>query len=263
MPDRRLPLTSHLRELRTRVMNSAVALVVAFAVVYPFAGDIYGILTEPLLPSLPPEQRFMAFTGVVEPFFIYLKSAFIAAVILACPVIFYQGWSFVLPALKQQERRWLLPIVIASVLLFLSGVLFGYHFVFPVGFKYLLSFATPELKPILSMGLYFSLAVKLLLAFGIVFQLPLVMLVLARFGIVDAEMLIGFWKYALVLSVVAGAVLTPPDVFSQLLMGGPIMLLYGLGILVTKFFGKKKPAKEGEKAEDGSDIEPTGGKGDS
>lgn len=241
----RMPLTGHLREFRDRLVVCVIAVGVAFIGTYTFSEQLYNILKEPLMPALPEGSEFMAFTGVVEPFFTFLKVAVVAALIVASPVLLHQTWSFLLPALKESERRWFPPVIVSSVLLFVIGVYFAYQVVFPVGFKYLLSFAGPELKPVLSMGQYFSLATKLLIAFGIVFQLPLVILVLSRLGMVDAGMLIRYWKYALLAAVIVGAVLTPPDIFSQLLMGGPIMLLYGLGIILAYCFGKKKEV-EGE-----------------
>jgi sec-independent protein translocase protein TatC len=240
----KMPLTEHLKEFRDRLVVCVIAVGIAFAITYTFSESLYDVLKEPLLPALPKGQEFMAFTGVVEPFFTYLKVGFVAAFILASPVILYEAWAFLLPALHEKERRWFLPVIISSVVLFLTGVVFAHQVVFPIGFRYLLSFASADLRPILSIGLYFSLATKLLIAFGVVFQLPLVILVLSRLGMVDARMLIRYWKYALLLAVIVGAILTPPDVFSQLLMGGPIMLLYGVGIIVAFLFGKKKEGEE-------------------
>jgi sec-independent protein translocase protein TatC len=240
----RMPLTGHLRELRDRLVSSAVVTGLAFCLTYYYSQDLYDILKAPLLPALPDGSQFMAFHGVVEPFFVYLKIGIVAAIILASPFLIYHTWAFLLPALKDTERVWFLPVVFCSFLLFTTGVWFAYEFVFPVGFKYLMSFATDDFKPFLSMSLYFSLATKLLLAFGVVFQLPLVILVLARLGIVDGWMLIRWWRFALLTAVILGALLTPPDVFSQVLMGGPIMVLYGLGIIVAFIFGKKKEKEE-------------------
>jgi sec-independent protein translocase protein TatC len=197
----------------------------------------------------------MAFTGVIEPFFTYLKVGLLAAVILASPVLIHQAWSFIVPALKQEEKKWMLPVVVSSFFLFAIGVVFAYQVVFPVGFKYLLSFASEELKPVLSIGSFFSLATKLLIAFGVVFQLPLFILVMARLGMVDAAWLIQYWKYALLGAVSVGALLTPPDIFSQLLMGGPIMVLYFLGVLLAYMFGKKKEEEKEEEEEEEADDE--------
>lgn len=235
-----MPLVRHLKELRKRLVTATVAVLVAFVVTYSFSEELYAFLAAPVLAVLPADNEFLAFTGVVEPFYTYLKVALTASVILASPVIFYELWAFIAPGLMSNERRWFFPIVLVSVCFFLIGVSFAYFVVFPVAFKFLLSYAAVELKPILSMGLYFSFATKMLIAFGVVFEMPLFVLVLSRLGLVTSAKLIGWWKYALLLSVIVGALLTPPDVFSQALMAAPIMVLYLISIVVAHFFGKKK-----------------------
>ncbi|MBI5642241.1 MAG: twin-arginine translocase subunit TatC [Deltaproteobacteria bacterium] len=246
-------LTAHLRELRKRLIVSVIATAIGFAICYNFSVELYDILTQPLRPSLPAGQDFLVFTGVTEPFFIYMKIGFVGGVILASPVILFQVWGFVAPGLYKEEKLWFIAIVISSVILFAAGSLFAYFVVFPFGFKYLLSYASESLKPILSMELYFSFATKFLLAFGAVFQLPLAILVLARMGVVTAGKLLSWWRYALVVILIVAAVLTPtPDVFNQFLMAGPLVVLYGLGIIVAKLFGKKKaaPSEDGDEAEE-------------
>ena len=234
-----MTLVDHLRELRSRLIKAVLAVAVAFVFTYTYSEDVYQLLIAPLMGALPPEQGFMAFTALVEPFFTYLKAALVGAFIIASPVVLYQLWAFVAPGLHASERRTFLPLIFFSVVLFFAGIAFAYMVVFPVAFKYLVGFAGPEIKPYLSMGLYFSLATKLLMAFGAAFQLPLVMVVLARLGMVKARAFAAWWRYALLLSVAVGAVLTPPDIFSQLLMGGPLMVLYGIGVLLAFIFGKK------------------------
>lgn len=259
-----LPLTGHLSELRKRLINSVVTVLVAFLITYSYSEEVYSILARPLMPALPEGTNFLAFSGVVEPFYTYLKAAIVAAIVLSSPVIIYQFWAFVAPGLYKDEKRWFVPIVTVSLGLFGGGVLFAYNIVFPVGFDYLLGFASSTLKPVLSMGDYFSLATKMLIAFGIVFQIPLLILVLARLGLVDAKSLIGYWRYALLTSVIAGALLTPPDIFSQLLMGGPIMILYAMGIVLASLFGKKGEADKGtgsREAAEGGDKKGEGEKG--
>ena len=242
----RMPLTGHLVELRDRLVKAVVAVGIAFCVTYYYSEYLYDILKAPLFQALPEGTDFMAFHGIVEPFFVYLKISIVAAIILASPYLIYHAWSFLLPALKETERRWFLPVVFFSAALFSVGVWFAYSFVFPMGFKYLMGYATEDFKPFLSMSLYFSLATKLLLAFGVVFQLPLIILVLARMGLVDGWMLIRWWRFALLSAVILGALLTPPDIFSQLMMGGPIMILYGAGIIIAFVFGKKKKVEDDE-----------------
>lgn len=254
-----MALTAHLRELRKRLIISVVATIAGFAVCYNFSAELYALLARPLIPSLPPGQDYMVFTGVVEPFFIYMKVGFAGGVILASPVILFEVWGFVASGLYRSEKPWFIAIVLASLALFFSGTFFAYLVVFPFGFKYLLSYASDDLRPILSMGLYFSMAIRLLLAFGIIFQLPLAMLVLARAGIVSARKLLRWWRYAIIGILAISAILTPtPDVFNQLLMAGPLLLLYGMGVVGALLFGKERKKEAVEDEEDEEEEEDEG-----
>lgn len=237
-------ITHHLKELRGRLVTSVIAIAVAFVVTYYFSDHLYAILAAPLIAALPENSEFLAFTGVIEPFYTYLKVALTASIVLASPVIFYEVWAFAAPGLLKNEKRWFFPIVILSVFFFSLGTLFAYFVVFPVAFKFLLSYAGAELRPVLSMGVYFSFATKMLLAFSIVFEMPLFVLVLSRLGLLTSKKLIGWWKYALLSSVIVGALLTPPDIFSQALMAAPIMVLYLISIVVAHIFEKKKDVDE-------------------
>jgi len=238
--DRVMSFTAHLRELRRRLIIAVAAVTAGFLASYYYSDRLFRFLARPLLEALPQGQDFMVFTGVVEPFFIYLKVALLSGIVLASPVVLYQVWAFVAPGLYRNERRWFFFTVLFSILLFAAGVVFAFEAVFPFGFKYLLSYSAKELKPFLSMGQYFSMATRLLLAFGIVFQLPLAILVLSRLGIVSARQLIAWWRYAIVAILVVSAVLTPtPDIFNQLMMAGPLAILYIVGIVVALVFEKK------------------------
>jgi len=238
-------LTGHLRELRKRLIVSIAALVIGFAVSYFFSDRLYAVLISPLLPAMPKGSEFVAFTGVVEPFFVYIKVGILGGVALASPVILYEIWAFVAPGLYAAEKRWFLLTVLLSCLLFICGLLFAFFVVFPFAFKFLLSYSGPKLKPFISMNNYFSLVTRLLIAFGAVYQLPLAMLVLARTGVVSASRFLSWWRYAVITIVIVAAVLTPtPDAFNQMLMAGPLLVLYFLGILLAKIFGKKKPDTE-------------------
>lgn len=239
--DKTMALAGHLAELRRRLIFSVIAIGLGFFIAYYYSDRLYSILAAPLLEALPEGQDFLVFTGVVEPFFIYLKVGLLAGMILSSPVVLYQVWAFVAPGLYRQERRWFVFTVIFSVLLFSGGALFAFKVVFPFGFKYLLSYSAPGLKPFLSMGEYFSMATRLLLAFGLIFQLPLAMLVLSKLGVVTARQLASWWRYAVVAIVIASAILTPtPDAFNQLLMAGPLVVLYAIGIAAAALLGKKK-----------------------
>ncbi len=243
-------IVAHLRELRKRLIISVVAVVIGFGICYTFSDDLYIFLARPLMPHLPPGSDFIAFTGVVEPFFIYLKVGFLGGAVIASPVLLYQTWAFVAPGLYSKEKYWFMAVVLASLILFLVGVFFAYLVVFPFGFKYLLSFSSDELKPILSMGSYFSLVTRLLIAFGLVYQLPLAMLVIARLGVMSAAQMLSWWRYTIVLIFLASALITPtPDIFNQLLMAGPLLVLYVSGLILAKIFGKKRVLAEMEEPE--------------
>ena len=243
--EKTMALTEHLAELRRRLIIAVIAVALGFFAAYYYSDRLYWLLASPLTDALPPGQDFLVFTGLVEPFFIYLKVGLLGGIILASPVVIYEVWAFVAPALYREERRWFVFTVLFSTVLFGGGTLFAFEVVFPFGFKYLLSYSAPGLKPFLSMGEYFSMATRLLLAFGLIFQLPLAMLVLARLGVVTARQMASWWRYAIVAIVIASAILTPtPDVFNQLLMAGPLIILYGRGIGAAAVFGKKKKEEE-------------------
>lgn len=243
-------LTEHLKELRKRLIISLAAMAVGFGVCYGFSEQLYSVLTGPLIPELPEGSEFLAFTGIVEPFFVYLKVGFLGGAVLSSPVVLYEIWAFIAPGLYEKERRWFIALVVGSLVLFVSGVLFAYLVVFPFAFNYLLSFASADLKPILSMNSYFSLVTRLLLAFGIVYQLPLGMLVAARTGIASARKMLSWWRYTIIGVFCVSALVTPtPDIFNQLLMAGPLLVLYVVGLAVAALFGKKK-AVEDEVAEE-------------
>ena len=250
-----MPLTSHLVELRKRLIVSVVAVLIGFGASYAFSEHLFQFLAAPLVAALPPGTDSLVFIGIIEPFFTYLKVAIVAGIVLASPVILHQIWGFVAPALYQEERRWFLPIVICSTLFFFIGLTFAYTLVFPFGFKYLLGFAHEELRPELSIALYFSVAVKLLLAFGVVFELPFFMTIFARIGMVNAALFSHYRRYAIVIAVIFSALLTPPDIFSQLLMAGPVLLLYELGILGARLFGKEKTDEEDDVKSEKEDEE--------
>lgn len=254
MEEARMSLTEHLAELRKRLITSVVAIAAGFGLAYYFSDALYRFLTAPLIESLPPGSEYLVYTGVIEPFFIYMKVGLAGGIILASPVILYEVWAFVAPGLYKNEKRWFAFIVLFSLMFFLAGALFAYYVVFPFGFKYLLGYTTVDLKPMLSMSEYFSMATRLLIAFGIIFQLPLAMLVLARLGVVTAGQLLSWWRYAIVVILIISAILTPtPDVFNQMLMAGPLMILYGVGVVAAKVFGKKKKIVEEPEEAEGKD----------
>jgi len=241
--DDKLPFTAHLEELRKRLITCFAAVGIGFLISYGFKEKLFYILTRPLISVMPKGDKIV-FTGLPEAFFTYLKVSFLSGLILAAPVILYQFWMFVAPGLYKNERRILLPIVFLSSFFFIGGALFGYFIVFPFGFKFFLGFATETIKPLPAMREYLSFSSKLLLAFGLVFELPLVITFLSRMGLVTVDYLKKNRKYALLLFFVAAAILTPPDVVTQIMMALPLMLLYEISIIGARIFARRKPEKE-------------------
>ncbi|MEJ2201595.1 MAG: twin-arginine translocase subunit TatC [Desulfuromonadaceae bacterium] len=245
MSDDRLPFTGHLEELRRRLMISAAVWMVGFLGCYSYAETLFQFVANPVRRALPSGSS-LVFINATEPFFTYLKVAAVAGLLVALPVILWQVWAFVAPGLYSHEKRFAVPFVLVSCLCFGVGTYFGFSYVFPTIFTFLISFGTGsgEINAMLSMGGYLTLTIRLLLAFGLVFELPVVIFFLARMGVVDHRWLSKNRKFAVLIAFVVGAILTPPDVFSQTAIAGPFILLYEIGIIVARLFGKKRPQTE-------------------
>jgi sec-independent protein translocase protein TatC len=239
----KIPFTAHLEELRKRLIVCFIAVGTGFVLSYGFKEKLFKILTRPLISVMQPGDELI-FTGLPEAFFTYLKVALLSGIILSAPVIFYQFWMFVAPGLYNKEKRLLFPIVFLSSFFFIGGALFGYFVVFPFGFKFFLGFATEYIRALPSMREYLSFSSKLLLAFGLVFELPLIITFLAKLGLVSVEFLKQNRKYALLLFFVGAAIITPPDVVTQIMMALPLMVLYEISIIGARIFGQKKPEDE-------------------
>lgn len=237
----KIPFTAHLEELRKRLIVCFIAVGIGFVAAYGFKEKLFQVLTAPLIKVMKSGDTLI-FTNLPEAFFAYLKVSFLAGLMLAAPVILYQFWMFVAPGLYKRERRVLLPIVFLSTLFFLGGALFGYFFVFPWGFKFFLGFATEHIRPLPSMREYLSFSAMMLLAFGIVFEMPLVLMAMARLGIVSVDFLKKNRKYAILLFFIVGAILTPPDVVTQIMMAVPLMVLYEFSIIGARIL-TRKPAE--------------------
>lgn len=237
----------HLQELRMRLTRCLIAAFVGLLACYGFSEQLFQKLMEPLVTLLEPAGGSLIYTGLPEAFFTHLKVAAVAGLFAASPYIFYQLWMFVAPGLYEGERKWIVPIAVCSAACFVTGALFGYYVVFPFGFQFFLGYATDFIRPMPSVKEYFSFATGMLFAFGLIFELPLFMLFLASLGIVTSKGLRKYRKYAMLGSFVVAAILTPPDVVSQILMAGPLCLLYEVGIWVAWIFGKK-PTPEKDKA---------------
>ncbi len=243
------PFTEHLGELRDRLVRSFIAVGAGFAVAYFFKEKLFEILIAPLVIAMGENGNAqMIFTGLPEAFFTYLKVSLLAGLIAATPVIFYEFWMFISPGLYRTEKKYIVPIVFLSVFFFILGSSFGYFIVFPYGFKFFLGFATQTIHAMPSMKEYLSFASKMLLAFGFVFELPLVLTFMARMGLVSVEFLKKNRKYALLLFFVGAALITPPDVVTQVMMALPLMVLYEISIIGARIFGKKKVVDNSEEA---------------
>ena len=242
MTDEKLPLTQHLEELRRRLITCLIAAALGFAVAYFFAGQLFLVLARPLSDLLPEGSTFI-FTGITEGFFTYLKLAFFAGIFLAMPVILHQSWCFVAPGLYSSEKKYVLPFVILSSLFFVFGVVFGYYAVLPLAYTFFIGYNTDYIRMLPSMREYLSFSCKFLLAFGIVFELPIFVLFLSKIGVVNERQLRSNRKFVLLMIFVVAALLTPPDVVSQVLMAVPLIILYEISILIARIF-TKKPAAE-------------------
>ena len=234
----KLPFTTHLEELRRRLIYAVVAIVLGAIIAFLFSKQLFYFLAQPLVKILPPNQP-MIFTALTEAFFTYFKVALLAGFFLASPVVFYQLWKFIAPGLYEHEKKFVIPFVISATVFFILGGAFAYYIVFPFGFKFFLGFSTDYLKLLPKMNEYFSLSLKLIFAFGIVFEMPVITFFLAKMGVVNGEMLSSKRRYAIVLVFVVAALLTPPDVGTQLLMAGPLILLYEVSVWVARIFGRK------------------------
>jgi len=236
--EKKLPLTSHLQELRKRLILSFIAIGVGFIFCYAFSDTLFDILAEPLLHVMPAGGSLI-FISVAEAFFTYMKVGFIGGIILASPVVLYQVWAFVAPGLYRHEKRYVVPFVLLGSFFFALGIFFAYYVALPIGFKFLLGYATDFIKPMPNMKEYLSFSMKFLLVFGLVFEFPVVLLLLTRIGVIDAKMLAKQRKYAILLIFIFAAVVTPPDVISQVIMALPLIGLYELSILLSRVFGKR------------------------
>ena len=248
--DEKQPFLSHLEELRKRLIGCAIAVGIGFVISYIFAERLFQVLISPLKAQMPEGDRLI-FTNLPEMFFAYLKTAFVAGILLAAPYLFYQIWLFVAPGLYQKEKSYVIPFVVFSSILFVGGALFGYFVVFPFGFKFFLGFANDYIQALPSVQQYFSFSIKLLFAFGIVFELPVVIFFLSRMGLVTPDLLKRKRKYAILGTFVLAAILTPPDVITQCMMAGPLIVLYEIGIIISRIAGKKK-VSEDEIVEEGA-----------
>ena len=236
---------SHLIELRERLMKAVGAVLVLFVVlfIWPGSGTIYDLLAAPLM-SAHPEGAKMIATGVITPFMVPVKVTALAAFLIALPIVLYQAWAFVAPGLYEHEKRLALPLVVASTVLFLAGVAFCYFFVFQKVFAFIHGFAPKSITPAPDIEAYFSFVITMFLAFGVTFEIPIVVIVLVRMGIVTIEQLKDARPYVIVGAFVVAAVVTPPDVLSQFMLAVPMCVLYEAGLFCARFMARPKSAPQ-------------------
>jgi sec-independent protein translocase protein TatC len=237
---------SHLIELRERLVRAVSAVLVLFVIfsfVWPGAGSIYDFLAAPLMHALPEGAKMIA-TGVITPFMVPMKVAALVAFMVALPYVLYQAWAFVAPGLYEHEKKLAFPIIVASTVLFLLGVAFCYYFVFGQVFAFIHGFAPKSITPAPDIEAYFSFVITMFIAFGVTFEIPIVVVILVRSGVVSVEKLRDARPYVIVGAFVVAAVVTPPDVLSQFMLAVPMCLLYEAGLFFGRFISVQRKAVE-------------------
>src|SRR6476660_5188863 len=230
---------SHLIELRSRLMRSIIASVVVLLVLFPFAKRIYALLAQPLLRVLPQGSSMIA-TDVTGTFLVPLKVTLMAAFLIALPYVLWQAWAFVAPGLYQHEKRLVLPVLVSSCFFFALGMSFAYFFVFPVAFGFFAGYTPAGVQMMTDIDKYLSFVLTMFIAFGLTFEHPIVVVVLVRMRVVSLDKLRSIRGYVIVGAFIVGAIFTPPDVLSQVMLAVPLWLLYELGLLVARFVAVTK-----------------------
>ena len=239
-------LKPHIADLRKRLTISTITVVVMFFACFSFYEPILEWMMAPVKHALPAGTSMIA-VEIQETFFTAMKVAFFGGFIISLPVIFWQLWLFLAPGLYDHEKKLVVPFVFFATLMFLLGASFAYYIVVPIGFDFLIAFGNSVVSVLPSIGKYVGFFTKLMIGFGIAFELPVITFFLAKIGIVNDQMLKDFFRYAVVLIFIISAILTPPDVISQVLMAAPLLILYGVSIYIAKVFN---PAQKEEEEED-------------
>ena len=251
--EKTMGLMDHLNELRWRLVRCFIAAGVGFLLCWTVVEPIFDFITAPLLSALPAHGTAM-YTTLPEPFFVRMFVAFVTGLFVTSPYIFYQIWAFISPGLYEEEKKGLLPIALLSAIFFIGGGVFCYFIVFPYAFNFFLGFSSEQIQAMPRITDYLDFVIKLLLAFGLIFEMPLFSFFLSRMGVITAQMMRKARRYAVLCIFIVAAILTPPDVVSQLLMAMPMLLLYEISILVAAAFGRKK--KEKKEEEEGTPGDP-------
>ena len=240
---KRMTLLEHLEELRKRIGWALVAILVGFLLCWYWAPPIFAWLSVPITQFLPAGEK-LAFTGLVDPFMLYMKVALLAGIFLSSPVVLWQFWLFISPALYRHERRIAVPFIVSTTAFFLAGGYFGYKVAFPMVVRFLLQVGQ-DFRQVVTINEYFSMASKVILGLGLVFEMPVLIMLLARLGVVTHRFLLRYFRYAVLIIFVIAAVITPtPDIPTQCVFAFPMIGLYLLGVLVAWLFGKKRATEE-------------------
>ncbi|OGD22412.1 MAG: twin arginine-targeting protein translocase TatC [Candidatus Aminicenantes bacterium RBG_16_63_16] len=237
----------HLEDLRKRLWYSFLAIFVVLIPAWFFSKQIFEVLSKPVTQFLPPGVK-MAYTGLTDPFMLYIKVAFLAAVFISSPFIFLQLWYFVAPGLYQKEKKYVVPFVLFTTVFFLMGAAFGFLVMFPWACRFFLNMGS-DFNPVITVNTYFSFSLKLLLGIALVFEMPTLVFFLSKLGLITSRWMVKNFKYAVLAVFVIAAVITPtPDMVTQSILAVPMLALYGLGILIAFFFGKERKTRREKKA---------------
>ncbi|HXY21064.1 MAG TPA: twin-arginine translocase subunit TatC [Burkholderiaceae bacterium] len=237
-PEQEEGFLSHLVELRTRLVRAALSVLVVFLALWPFMRHIFDLLSRPMISALPQGAKLLA-TGVITPFLVPLKVTLFAAFLLALPFVLYQAWAFIAPGLYQHEKRLALPVLVSSVAMFFAGIAYCYFVVFGVVFRFIAGFAPENVNVAPDIEQYFDFVIRMFIAFGLAFEVPIAVMLLVRLGITSVAKLRHVRPYVIVGAFVVAAIVTPPDVLSQMLLALPLWLLYELGVLLATIVGGK------------------------
>lgn len=243
--DREQPLMEHLLELRTRVVRACAAVLIVSLCLSPFMKQIFDFLSLPLMAALPQGVKMLS-TGVVAPFFVPLKVTLFLAFLISLPIVLYQLWAFVAPGLYKREKRLVWPILFSSLLMFALGMLYCYFVVFRMVFMFIAGFSPDSVNFAPDIDAYFGFVISMFLAFGMTFEVPIVVMVLNRMGVAHYETLVKVRPYVIVGAFIIAAIVTPPDVLSQCLLALPLVILYQVGLWMVKLFGKTAPETDSE-----------------
>ncbi len=244
-PANEQPLMAHLMELRQRTVRAVISILVVFACLSPFMKQIFDWISKPLMVALPDGAKLLS-TGVVAPFMVPLKVTLFCAFVIALPYVLYQFWAYIAPALYKREKRLAFPVIVSSVVMFGVGMAYCYFVVFRMVFQFIAGFSPDSVNFAPDIDSYFGFVITMFFAFGLTFEVPILVVVLDRVGVASAKKLVRVRPYVIVGAFVLAAIFTPPDVLSQLLLALPLVVLYELGIILVKLFGRKETEEEKE-----------------